>query len=216
MLFFINFYQGWNFAIVSLAYILVVLITLSLHEFAHAWTAFKCGDMTPKMQGRVSINPFKHIDTIGFLCCAIFGFGWAKPVQYNSDNFRNIKKGIGLTSVAGVLMNLILGFLGCGFFYLTLLIPSTSLIVLFLQRFFYFLFFINISLAVFNVLPIYPLDGFKLVENYTKYDNGYVRFMYRYGSFILLLVLLLADKLLYSLITYVALPIELFWGLFFK
>ena len=201
-----------------------LLFAIIGHEIMHGYIALKFGDTTAKDAGRLSLNPLVHIDLVGsiiipaalFIFNAPFLFGWAKPVQYNSDIFRNIKKGIGLTSVAGVLMNLILGFLGCGFFYLTLLIPSTSLIVLFLQRFFYFLFFINISLAVFNVLPIYPLDGFKLVENYTKYDNGYVRFMYRYGSFILLLVLLLADKLLYSLITYVALPIELFWGLFFK
>ena len=139
MLFFINSYQGWDFVIVSLAYILVILISLSLHEFGHAFVAYKCGDMTPKMQGRVSLNPLKHIDTIGFICCAVFGFGWAKPVQFNSDNFRNIKKGIGLTSIAGIFVNLILGFFGCGFFYLTLLIRSTSIFVLFLQKFFYFL-----------------------------------------------------------------------------
>lgn len=215
MLFFINSYQGWDFVIVSLAYILVILISLSLHEFGHAFVAYKCGDMTPKMQGRVSLNPIKHIDTIGFICCAVFGFGWAKPVQFNSDNFRNIKKGIGLTSIAGIFVNLILGFFGCGFFYLTLLIRSTSIFVLFLQQFFYFMYFINICLAVFNLLPIYPLDGFKLVENYTKYDNPYVKFMYRYGSIILLVVLLFLDRILFNLIALISTPIELFWRLFF-
>ena len=113
MLFFMGSYTGMDFIIVSLAYILAVTLALSFHEFAHAYSAYKMGDSTPKLQGRVSLNPFKHIDPIGFICCAMFGFGWAKPVQINQNNFRNIKKGIGWTSVAGVLMNLLLAFVAC-------------------------------------------------------------------------------------------------------
>ena len=215
MLFFIDSFQGIDFLIVSLAYILVIVISLSLHEFAHAFCAYKSGDMTPKMQGRVSINPIKHIDTLGFLCCAFFGFGWAKPVQINPNNFRNIKKGIGWTSVAGVLMNLFLAFISCGFYYLFLLINVQNYFILFFQQFFYFMYFINVCLAVFNFLPIYPLDGFKFIENFSSYNNSYVKFMYRYGSIILILLIIFFDNLLFKLISYIALPIELFWSILF-
>ena len=116
MLFFLDSYKGTDFLVAALSYIIVIVLSLSLHEFAHAFAAYKSGDNTPKMQGRVSINPLKHIDGIGFICCAFFGFGWAKPVQVNPNNFRNIKKGTGWTSVAGVLMNLLLAFVGCGLY----------------------------------------------------------------------------------------------------
>jgi len=215
MLFYLQSYSGTDFIIVALSYLLVMVLSLCLHEFAHAFAAYKSGDNTPKMQGRISLNPLNHIDPIGIICCAFFGFGWAKPVQINPSNFRDIKKGITWTSIAGVLVNLFLAFIGYGLFCATTLIVSTNFFVLFLGQFFYFMFIVNISLAVFNLLPIYPLDGFKLVENCSNYNNKYVQFMYRYGNLILIMLILFFDTFLIRLIGYVSRPIILFWNLIF-
>ena len=215
MLFFLNDLKGADFLIVAVSYILVIILSLSLHEFAHAFIAYKNGDSTPKIQGRVSMNPFKHIDPIGLICTAFFGFGWASPVQINPSNFRNVKRGIVWTSVAGVITNLILSFIGYGLFELTMLINSTNYFIAFIQQFFYFMYIINVSLAVFNFLPIYPLDGFKFVEALTKYNNKFVQFMYKYGYIVLILLLLVFDNLLFKLINIVSFPIEFFWKLIF-
>ena len=215
MLFFAQGLEGRDFLIVAISFVLVIVISLSLHEFAHAFAAYKCGDSTPKLQGRVSLNPFNHIDPIGFVCCALFGFGWAKPVQINPTNFRNIKKGSAWTSVAGVLMNLFLAFIGYGLFCLVCLINSEAVLVIFFANFFYYLFFINLCLAVFNFLPIYPLDGFRFIETITKYNNGYVNFMRKYGNLILIIFIIFFDSLLITLIGYISMPITWFWNLIF-
>lgn len=215
MLFFAQGLEGREFLIVAISFVLVIVLSLSLHEFAHAFAAYKCGDSTPKLQGRVSLNPFNHIDPIGFVCCALFGFGWAKPVQINPTNFRNIKKGSAWTSVAGVLMNLFLAFIGYGLFCLVCLINSEAVLVIFFANFFYYLFFINLCLAVFNFLPIYPLDGFRFIETITKYNNGYVNFMRKYGNLILIIFIIFFDSLLITLIGYISMPITWFWNLIF-
>ena len=215
MISFIGSLSGSDFLIVAISYILVVILSLSLHEFAHAFVAYKNGDSTPKLQGRITINPLKHIDPIGLICTACFGFGWASPVQINPSNFRNVKKGIVWTSLAGVFTNIILAFVGYGVFELTLLIKSTNYFILFIQQFFYFMYLINISLAVFNFLPIYPLDGFKFVEAVTKYNNQFVQFMRKYGYIVLLLLIVVFDGLLIKLINIVSYPITMFWKLIF-
>ena len=143
MLFYIGKYTGIDFIIFTVAYVLVVVLSLSLHEFAHAFVAYKSGDATPKMQGRVSINPLRHIDPIGIICCAFFGFGWAKPVQINKGNFRNIKKGTAWTSAAGIIMNISLSFISYGIFSLLALFATYNYLYIFVQQFFYFMFLMS-------------------------------------------------------------------------
>lgn len=214
MFHFISQYSGVQLAIVCIAVLLSVLISLSLHEYAHAFAAYKNGDHTAKHQGRLTINPAAHMDPIGFFSAALFGFGWAKPVPVNSLNFRNYKKGMAWVSIAGVLVNLALAFI---FGAVYVLIHKywgepTSLFGFFLYSMSSFMLFINACLFVFNLLPIYPLDGFNLLSTFLRYDNRYVLFMRQYGHFALIALLLFFSNLIANLIYLVSSPIVIFWS----
>ena len=151
---------------------LATLITLSIHEFSHALAAYKLGDNTAKYTGRLTLNPIKHLDPIGALCMVFFRFGWAKPVPIDPRNFKNPKRDFAISALAGPLSNLIVAFV-TSFFYLfayallkdvsfanefKLQVAQNSLDFLFiLHR-------INIGLAIFNLIPIPPLDGSRILN----------------------------------------------------
>ena len=201
-----------------LAYIVALLISFCVHEFSHAFVAYKMGDPTAKALGRLTLNPFKHIDSTGFMCLLFFGFGWAKPVQINPTHFKRYKLGMILVSIAGVLANLILAFLFCGlyFFVADFLTSSTNLFFIFLYYLLYFLVVLNLSLFVFNLLPIFPLDGFNFIKAITPSGNKFVNFMQRYGTIILLIFLITPIfEYIYSFVTGGLISIFCdFWGLF--
>lgn len=146
----------------------VLLIAFPVHELAHALTAYKLGDPTAKYAGRLTLNPFKHMDLIGTLCLVLFRFGWAKPVPVDPRNFKNPRAGMAIVSLAGPLSNLILAFLSLICRDLMNLIPLTNTvslnIVSIIYTFFYYAAWINISLCIFNLIPIPPLDGEKILS----------------------------------------------------
>ena len=184
--------RGWQFVAFFLAYLVAVAIAFSAHEFSHALVANWCGDRTAKSMGRLSLNPFKHIDTFGMLSFLFVGFGWAKPVPINPLKFRNYRKGIRLVSSSGVITNLVLAIVFSAMaFFITPLLNLSNVFFLFIAYMLSFATTINLSLALFNLLPIYPLDGFNFLSSFLKPDNKFLQFMYRYGSIILLIIIVL-------------------------
>ena len=170
----------------------VIFLTLPVHEFAHGFAATKLGDPTPRYQGRMTLNPFAHIDWIGAACILLFGFGWAKPVQVNSNNFRNPKRDMAVTALAGPLSNLIVAFAALLINNILSLIAVKTLVSAFyyIGFFFYYIALINVSLAVFNLIPIPPLDGSRLLSALLPYRYYYALMRYERYIFFGLIALL--------------------------
>ncbi|MCI9560986.1 MAG: site-2 protease family protein [Clostridia bacterium] len=190
--------------------IIAVLFVFIPHEFAHAFVAYKCGDPTAKMRGRLTLNPLKHIDPTGFVLCILTGFGWAKPVPIYPYNFHKYRKGLFLTAIAGVVANYIIAFIAYPLFLLIAVYaaPTASAavyVVNFFEQVFYLIFAYSLSVAVFNLLPFYPLDGFRVVESLTREINPVRRFLKDYGRYILL-ILVLESFLCDILSTHTSLP----------
>jgi Zn-dependent protease len=180
-----------------LARVLALIFVFTPHEYAHAYAAYKCGDPTAKLRGRMTLNPAKHIDPVGFVGCVLVGFGWAKPVPVDPYNFRNYRKGMFLTSIAGVIANYIVAFIAyllyvLAYKYLVLELGLTGGITYlfdFVQTFFYMVFALSLYSFVFNLLPLYPLDGFRVVEAFTRQVNPVQRFLRQYGFAILVILM---------------------------
>ena len=149
--------------------VMVLAIAFTVHEFAHAYVAYKFGDPTAKNQGRLTLSPLAHLDPIGTLLIFIAGFGWAKPVPVNRFYFKNPRLAGVLVSVAGPLSNLVIAFIGLAVWYILLstgaLSSLSSGIAEGLHQFFNILIFLNITLFIFNLFPFPPLDGYRIIED---------------------------------------------------
>ena len=186
--------------IMVVSYLVTIYFAIVLHEIGHGLVAKWNGDETARMMGRLSLNPLKHFEPIGLVMFVLVGIGWARPVPVNPNNFRSEKKGMVTVSLAGVTVNLLLSFLsfglyvGMGAIALKSSIDVESFWAILLKFGYYLGLFgslINISLIAFNLLPLFPLDGFRLVETFTKPNNKYVVFMRKYSFYIFIALIAL-------------------------
>lgn len=182
-----------TFVIYILVFLLMIFIILPLHEWAHGYVAYLMGDKTAKYNGRLTLHPIAHIDPIGAVCLILFGFGWAKPVPVDSRNFKNPKLGMLITALAGPLSNFLSATFGVAILkglLVSNIISVSSMIqgsfITYILRFIIIYVYINVLLGVFNLLPIPPLDGSKVLEAFlpNRILYRYYEFQARYQMFI--------------------------------
>lgn len=176
-----------------------IILGLTVHEFSHAYVAGLCGDKTSEEQGRLTLNPLKHIDLLGFIMLMFVGFGWAKPVQFNENNLRNPKTDVIKIAIAGPVSNallaIILSILYVIFLKFTASQYSTGMQIV--KEMFEYGIYINWGLFIFNLIPVPPLDGSHLLLTWFKKYPALYEGLYKYGSwaFFGLIIAMLVTKI---------------------
>lgn len=166
-----------------------LLVALTFHEFAHGYAAYRMGDNTARYSGRLSLNPLDHLDIWGTLCLLFFHFGWAKPVPINPANFRDQKKGIIIVSLAGPFANFLLAFVCAVVCKILVRFTAASEIAVFFYQVFLYAEVMNVGLMVFNLIPIPPLDGSKVLMEFLPPRARYEMYRIERYSGIVLLIL---------------------------
>ena len=180
----------------TLYFVPIFLITIVVHECAHGYIAYKLGDPTAKMLGRLTLNPLKHLDVIGFIVLIVAHFGWAKPVPINPRNFKNPKKGLMISAIAGPASNILMAIIGVIIFDILIILAnmfkwnSNNMIAISALNFFNYFAVLNVYFAVFNLLPVPPLDGSRVVNYFLSPKlSYYYSYIERYGFIVVILLL---------------------------
>ena len=178
----------WSYLLNIVLSVVPSLLCITFHEMSHGYIAYRLGDTTAKDAGRLTLNPLKHIDPMGLLMMIVFKFGWAKPVPVNMMRFRNPKRGMALTALAGPVSNVLLALV---FLVLYGLLYRALYSVQFLLDMIWLTAYISLALAIFNIIPVSPLDGSKVLFALLP-DAAYAKLMRyeRYGMALLMLLLL--------------------------
>lgn len=190
--------------IIALAFIAGLVSAITIHEFAHAYVAWRLGDPTAKLAGRLTLNPALHLDPLGTLALLIVGVGWGKPTPFDPFNLRNVKRDSALISVAGAASNFILAFLLSIPYLIAFFTHNLNLTINSIYQVLSIIIWINLILGVFNLIPIHPLDGFKVLAGLLPRD-WYRDFIQteRWGIFVLILLLATGSigKILFPLVS---------------
>jgi len=209
---------GKNFLLELLINVPITLIALTFHELAHGWVSTKLGDPTPRLRGRMTLNPIAHLDLIGTLLMILTGFGWAKPVEVNPQYYKDRKKGMALVGIAGPLANLILAILGMIIWVLPYAIANwtnSALPELFqrvMTTFMYMFIMRNLCFMVFNLIPIPPLDGSRIIGMFLS-NRTYYKLM-EYERYSMLIIMFLSISGVFSSI--IGTGMVFFFNLIFK
>lgn len=193
------------------------LIAIMLHEIAHGLVSYWLGDPTPKRQGRLSLNPLKHLDPVGTICLILFHVGWAKPVVVNPDYYKKRKLGMALVALAGPLTNFIVAIVSMIIIGFILKFANSSLAIFdIINTFLLILAIINIGLGVFNLIPIPPLDGSKILGSFLK-GQVYEQYMkYQQYGFIILALLLFLSSLAGGGVSFISIAVDYITNFFLK
>ncbi len=192
-----------SFAVIILSTCFVVFCCGPIHEFAHAYVADKCGDDTARLKGRLTLNPFAHLDFIGTLMIFFFGIGYAKPVPVNPARLKHPRRDLALISLAGPVANLSMAFVSVWVYYILMAVGGSNIAVGAVAYFFSYAAQINVMLAVFNFLPIPPLDGSKIFSAILP-DRIYFKIM-QYDRYIMIgLMVLLFTGLLNTPLSWIS------------
>lgn len=172
----------------------VIFLTSPIHEFAHGFIADRLGDPTARYQGRLTLNPFAHIDYMGALGILLVGFGGARPVPVNPYNFRNPKRDMAFVAIAGPLSNIVAAFV-CMVLANLVLVTTRTLAFYYVFSFFYFIAQINVRLAVFNLIPVPPLDGSRILAQFLPNRIYYKLMQYERYIYFILIILVFSGSL---------------------